>query len=670
MKRTFKYALAAVIAATAVSPAFAQDGGQFPDVPANHWAYKDLADLKAAGLLVGYPDGLYRGGRPASRYELAVAIHAVWTYLKNQQDALKSQIDDILKRLDGKADKSDLDALKAQVEALAADLKKVNPDDIAKLMKLTDEFRTELTALGVDVKQLKSDVKALTGRVDDIEKRLPKFDISGDLNLVALGGYSSSGRYGVDVTGRPTGYGKGSYAGTNVGATRDLSVGHEGAITIKSHDTDEKGVKFKATAVYGNLLGGTESGALFGSQSKVPSGAPYTEADSSLYFQNFEVSFDSSLAGLAFNAKVGRLGYQISPYIFKRPDTTPYFSNERWDNGDWAFDGGQLGFNFGKIALTAFGGRVSSVKDSNGNQFQFMDAGKLGHSFTPGNTQPIGFDNNLFQVDQILGLNLGIPLASVGKLNVAYLWLDSNQVLNTGTSLAPVLHNGTSVYGGDFKGKFGPVAIGASYSKSDIRYNSHSTVTKDNAAYDVSAGFDVSKVGVSVGYRRIEPQFSAPGDWGRIGIWWNPTDIKGVNASAKFNVNDKLKLTAKGEFLTGTGTNLSDGNGLSTDDKINHYNVDLDYKLGANGNVQLGYELVDWNLASRTGFNGGKPQERWYNIGFGYKLNELTKFSILWQISDYDGKGINGFNLGYNPSNTSDSKATGGLITTQITVKF
>ncbi|MBS1707079.1 MAG: S-layer homology domain-containing protein, partial [Armatimonadetes bacterium] len=115
MKRTLTIALSLVLGAAIVAPVFAQD--QFPDVPANHWAFKELSELKAAGLLVGYPDGLFRGGRPASRYELAVAIHAVWTNLKNQQDALRAQMEDLMKRLDGFATKADLDALKAQVDA-------------------------------------------------------------------------------------------------------------------------------------------------------------------------------------------------------------------------------------------------------------------------------------------------------------------------------------------------------------------------------------------------------------------------------------------------------------------------------------------------------------------------------------------------------------------------
>lgn len=85
------------------------------DVPKNHWAYsavnelfqnrlldgypsetalrldrklvydekavmKDMTRWKQNGLLVGYPDGLHR--RPPSRYEYAVAVHAVYSNIR------------------------------------------------------------------------------------------------------------------------------------------------------------------------------------------------------------------------------------------------------------------------------------------------------------------------------------------------------------------------------------------------------------------------------------------------------------------------------------------------------------------------------------------------------------------------------------------------------------
>jgi len=45
----------------------------FADVPFDHWAYQAIEELAQEGLLDGYPDGLYRGPQPMTRYEFAVA---------------------------------------------------------------------------------------------------------------------------------------------------------------------------------------------------------------------------------------------------------------------------------------------------------------------------------------------------------------------------------------------------------------------------------------------------------------------------------------------------------------------------------------------------------------------------------------------------------------------
>lgn len=46
----------------------------FPDVPENHWAYMMVQDLAYKGIVVGYPDGNFSGGRTLTRYEFAVAL--------------------------------------------------------------------------------------------------------------------------------------------------------------------------------------------------------------------------------------------------------------------------------------------------------------------------------------------------------------------------------------------------------------------------------------------------------------------------------------------------------------------------------------------------------------------------------------------------------------------
>ena len=47
----------------------------FPDVPQDHWAYGYVKSLADRGLLVGYPDGEFKGERSMTRYEFAAIIY-------------------------------------------------------------------------------------------------------------------------------------------------------------------------------------------------------------------------------------------------------------------------------------------------------------------------------------------------------------------------------------------------------------------------------------------------------------------------------------------------------------------------------------------------------------------------------------------------------------------
>ena len=47
----------------------------FPDIEENHWAYVAVDDMAKRGLLVGYPDGTFKGDRAVTRYEFAQVIH-------------------------------------------------------------------------------------------------------------------------------------------------------------------------------------------------------------------------------------------------------------------------------------------------------------------------------------------------------------------------------------------------------------------------------------------------------------------------------------------------------------------------------------------------------------------------------------------------------------------
>lgn len=137
--KKFVTAVAVVALVAFAAPVFAATN-PFMDVPMNHWAYDAIGQLAAHGILSGYPDGLYKGKQPTTRYEMASAL----------------------------------------ARALAVvDMTKASKQDVEMLQKLVVEFHDELEALGV--------------RVDDIE---------GKVNLLdsRLGGWKLSGILRMDIS--------------------------------------------------------------------------------------------------------------------------------------------------------------------------------------------------------------------------------------------------------------------------------------------------------------------------------------------------------------------------------------------------------------------------------------------------------------------------------------
>ena len=65
-------AIAAAAALTAGVSAYAAN--PFSDVSTNDWAYQAVADLSDQGVVIGYPDGTFRGERNITRYELAQIV--------------------------------------------------------------------------------------------------------------------------------------------------------------------------------------------------------------------------------------------------------------------------------------------------------------------------------------------------------------------------------------------------------------------------------------------------------------------------------------------------------------------------------------------------------------------------------------------------------------------
>ena len=109
------------------------------DIPANSWAYQAIVDLVNDGIIIGYPDGTFKGNRPLTRYEAAVLVERAVQYLTKKlanpataPQVTQADIDRLRALLD--EFKGDIDSLKLRVSDIDDRLKKVEAtQDRAKL---------------------------------------------------------------------------------------------------------------------------------------------------------------------------------------------------------------------------------------------------------------------------------------------------------------------------------------------------------------------------------------------------------------------------------------------------------------------------------------------------------------------------------------------------------
>lgn len=664
MKRTFKYALTAVLGAAIVAPAFAQDN--FPDVPDNHWAYEALARMKRDGLLVGYPDGLFRGGRPASRYELAVAIHATYVHLKNITDSLQSQID----ALKGQ----NLDDIRAAIAGLQNDVNALKGmrEDLDNLRKMVDTFQKELQALGVDVEAMKKDLGDLDARVTALEKRKLPVDFSGDVNFWMGAGDAGDYHYTtVDGVRRAVWDNNGflNKDGRSTdrfgGLTRDAILLHEAALTLAG--TNETGPKWRGTIVVGNMLADDQGlsstgGTGFGSQGNFYGfTGDYNEANPSWYVQDLGIKFDTSLAGLAFNVEAGRVGYKISPYIYQRPDNTTYFANDRWDDGMWRMDGGIIGFNFGGAKLDVFAGRNSRLVNTNGTEVNRM---KVGSQLGLGGT--VNSFGQPMDIDRSLGANLNIPLGTAGNVNLAYLFLDHDDLFVDGHLVGTFSDikqyvNRVTVFGGSVNYNVSSLRLEAGASQTNLMRRNDNVVTDDNVAWYGKVSYAQPTWNVFAQYREIGRFFSAPGDWGRLGIFRNPVNIKGFQVGGNLDITQGLNLSANAEFDQGLddtyGPFGTQATPWDTDSDISKWEVRLGYNITPNFNVGLGYEE---DRFQDVGGSNLEPRFRWTTFDLGYGLSEMARLMLKYEYSDHEDVF----------TGDSHGRWKGGFLTTQLSLKF
>jgi hypothetical protein len=167
MSKWIVVALVAALALPALTWAAVTD-----DVPFDHWAYDAVQTLVDKGIIVGYPDGLFRGDRAMTRYEFAMAIARL---LDNLPQAIKGEKGEPGPQ--GPAGPAGPAGPPGPPGPAGPPGPQGPPGTVdeaqvrAIVQKLVDEFKDELKDIRGNVDDLKHDVAALGDRVTALEEQ-------------------------------------------------------------------------------------------------------------------------------------------------------------------------------------------------------------------------------------------------------------------------------------------------------------------------------------------------------------------------------------------------------------------------------------------------------------------------------------------------------------------
>jgi hypothetical protein len=167
-----KFILVAVLAVIVAAPVFAQ-ANPAQTVPFDHWAYDAVNQLVQKGIIIGYPDGTFKGDRAMTRYEFAMAISRMLGVLPKGTGEAGPAGPAGAAGPAGPAgpagDKGatgDTGATGPQGPAGVVD-----KSDLDAINKLCDEFKVELKQVRQDVGNLQDDVSDLSNRVGYLEEQ-------------------------------------------------------------------------------------------------------------------------------------------------------------------------------------------------------------------------------------------------------------------------------------------------------------------------------------------------------------------------------------------------------------------------------------------------------------------------------------------------------------------
>ncbi len=134
---------------------FPASAGPLEEIEKDNEVYDALRLLEEGNFIEGYPDGFFKGDRPLTRYEAAMAVARIVAKLQLMEASTPQKPDMSLY---------------------------MTEDDRKLLNNLIKEFRSELTSLGISIINIENTLEHLNGRIEKLEK----IKVKGALNVTAV----------------------------------------------------------------------------------------------------------------------------------------------------------------------------------------------------------------------------------------------------------------------------------------------------------------------------------------------------------------------------------------------------------------------------------------------------------------------------------------------------
>ena len=651
--------LSATLCLSMIAPAMsqAQAPDMFKDLDPSHWAYQATEALRAKNIVWGYPDGYFRGKRTLTRYEFAVALDRA---LKTIPPTQKGDTGPA-----GPAGPAGERGPQGETgPAGPQGPPGVTPEELAAFRKLLNEFKDELAGFGNTIQGINRKLDTLSSQVAGVIARLDKMPKIGGGFFWAARTDRADGGY-VDYEGHVGGIpGKGGLV--NTPATL-----HEFALTINAPIPG--GATFDGalvTGTYKNFYAGTLGMNVAGANPLVHPAASDT------YIHHAQVDTPFGALGRGSKFTFGRFGQKVSRLTLWRPDFDRLLMNPFEDDGNYYIDGVRLNTNFGSVSVEAFGGQTMSVTGTSGMAWNSPIAGtgtvagfdifkpSAGGLIKP-YAQPY---QGQMVVDQLAGISAGLNLNVLQGGHIRLTAIDTSAEL--AGSKAPSGFSNVLIVGSDFDVKVQDrITLTGNWGKTITGSGKFDSIgTHENNAFNANIGWGSGGLNVTAGYRYIDPLFYAPGYWGRIGNWINPTNIQGPTFRAGYDFSPSFGMNIGGDFFSAARNRAGALGGLSTDDEINRILVGLRWDIAKNFRTTVDWEGVNYKLkGTHAGLTPGgtgtvHPTEQYITLGTGYNLTSTTQLKVNYVVGDFNGHGF--------LTSPAGSRYNFNTLTVQGSVKF